>query len=148
MTAQRLGASRTRCRRRANTRSPNSSGLTHEWQIGTRATTALYQTEGITIPDELRAAATRLRRSFRADLHDIEYDLFQPFAQADPSTANDLGITRFIADVAQASDRSGAGTGDTGLQTDITGLQTRASQLLRALVERKGADYVARFFHE
>ena len=57
------------------------------------------------------------------------------------------GIPDFISRVAQASERSGAGAAHTGLGADIAALQGEASRLLRELVERKGAEYVAGMFH-
>ena len=123
------------------------TGLTHEWQIGTRATSTLYETTGIEIPPDLQAAASRLGKHFRADIHDIEYDIFQTFNRREPALAAQLGIPDFISSVAQASQRSGAGAAHTGLGADIAALQGEASRLLRELVERKGAEYVAGMFH-
>jgi hypothetical protein len=123
------------------------TGLTHEWQIGTRATTALYETRGIEIPAELQAAAGRLGKHFNADLHDIEYDIFQAFNRRDPGTAAELGIPAFLTRVAEASHRSAAGAADTGLGTDIATLHGEASRLLQELVRRRGPDYVAEMFH-
>jgi hypothetical protein len=123
------------------------TGLTHEWQIGTRATSTLYETQGIRIPPELQAAAERLGKHFRTDIHDIEYDIFQTFNRREPAVAADLGIPGFIARVAEASQRSGAGAAHTGLAADIASLQDEASRLLRSLVDRKGPDYVAEMFH-
>jgi hypothetical protein len=123
------------------------TGLTHEWQIGTKATSTLYETQGIIIPSELKEAAERLGKHFRADIHDIEYDVFQAFNAREPGAAAELGIPGFIAKVAEASQRSAAGSADTALTTDISTLHGEASRILKALVDKKGADYVAGMFH-
>ncbi|MDA0137902.1 hypothetical protein [Solirubrobacter deserti] len=123
------------------------TGLTHEWQIGTRATSSLYETKGIKIPGELEAAAKRLGKHFRNDIHDIEYDIFQAFAKREPAAAAELGIPQFVTKVAQASDRSGAGAAHTGLGADIASLHDEAGRILQALVDKVGADDVARLLH-
>jgi hypothetical protein len=124
-----------------------ATGLTHEWQIGTRATSQLYETQGIKIPPELEAAAAKLGKHFRTDIHDIEYDIFQTFNKREPGVAAELGIPGFIARVAQASQDSAAGAADTKLGTNIANLHGEANALLKALVDRKGAEYVAGMFH-
>jgi hypothetical protein len=111
------------------------------------ATSTLYETQGIKIPPELDAAASKLGKHFRTDIHDIEYDIFQAFNKKEPGVAASLGIPDFIAKVAQASERSGAGAADTALGTDIATLHADAERLLQALVDKKGAEYVAGLFH-
>lgn len=123
------------------------TGFTHEWQIGTRATSSLYETQGIRIPPELQSAAGGLGKHFRTDLHDIEYDVFQSFAGSRPAIASELGIPGFIARMAEASQRSAAGTADSALPVDITNLHAEASHLLEKLVQLRGADEIARLLH-
>ena len=89
------------------------TGLTHEWQIGTKATSTLYETQGIELPPELEASASKLGKHFRTDIHDIEYDIFQAFNKREPGVAAELGIPHFIAQVAGASERSAAGAAHT-----------------------------------
>jgi hypothetical protein len=124
-----------------------ATGLTHEWQIGTRATSKLYETEGIKIPSELQAAADKLGKHFHTDIHDIEYDIFQTFNKREPGVAAELGIPGFINRVALASQDSMAGAADTKLGGNIASLHDEANRLLQALVEKKGAEYVAGMFH-
>jgi hypothetical protein len=123
------------------------TGLRHEWQVGTKATSELYETKGIAIPPELEAAAGKLGKHFRNDIHDIEYDIFQAFTNKDPATSAALGIPEFISKVAAASERSGAGAAHTGLAGDISTLHADASRLLKALVDAKGGEYVAGLLH-
>jgi hypothetical protein len=123
------------------------SGLTHEWQIGTKATSTLYETQGIKIPAELGAAASKLGKHFRTDIHDIEYDIFQAFTKREPAVAASLGIPEFISKVARASERSGAGAAHTELGADIAALHADAERLLQALVDKQGAEYVAGLLH-
>ena len=123
------------------------TGLTHEWQIGTKATSDLYETKGIVIPSELEAAAGKLGKKFRNDIHDIEYDIFQAFNKKDPATSASLGIPEFVSKVAAASERSGAGAAHTGLAGDIATLHADASRLLQALVDAKGGEFVAGLLH-
>ena len=124
-----------------------ATGLTHEWQIGTKATSTLYETTGIGIPLALEAAAKRLGKKFSNDLHDIDYDLFRVFVEREPAIASELGIRAFQSRLAEASQRSALGAADTALATDIAAMHSEATRLLEALVDRMGADYVAALFH-
>jgi ADP-ribosyltransferase exoenzyme len=130
------------------------SGLIFEWQIGTQATTDLYQTKGIEIPPALKAAASALGKKYKNDLHDIEYDIFQKVktAYAEQATVPKdryliQDIDEFIQDTAKASERSALGSGDTALGADIADLHRRASSLLARLVQDLDADTIAKMFH-
>jgi hypothetical protein len=123
------------------------SGITHEWQIGTKATDSLYETKGIEIPDRLATAAKQHGKHFNNDIHDIEYDVFQRFAAAQPAQAAELGIPEYVKKVALASDRSKAGNADAELVRDIRELHIEGSRILKTLVDKIGPDDVAKLFH-
>ena len=53
----------------------------------------------------------------------------------------------FIGRVAEASQRSAAGSADTELSADLAQLHAEAARLLQALVDRRGADEIAGLFH-
>ncbi len=125
----------------------DESGMTHEWQVGTKAATTLYEKRGIKIPSELTDAATKLGRKFNPDLHDIEYDLFQGINKQYPQIAARNGLPAFIEEVVDASDRAAAGDAFVELNETIVRLQERASRLLKQLVDNQGAEWVAQFFH-
>jgi hypothetical protein len=123
------------------------SGLTHEWQIGTKATSELYEAKGIAIPPALESAAAKLGKKFNNDIHDIEYDVFQSINKKHPRISKKYGLPAFIHKVALASDRSAGGVTYTGLPADIKALHEEASVILERLVAGKGAKFVAGFFH-
>lgn len=124
------------------------TGLTHEWQVGTEALSKLYETPGISIPEQLAEAAAQLGKKFKPDLHDVEYDLFQAINKGDPVLASQYGIPEFIRKVAQASEKAGAqGAAFKDVLQTTAALQSDASSILARLVEGKGAEWVAQFFH-
>jgi hypothetical protein len=124
------------------------TGMTHEWQVGTRATTRLYEKEGITIPKALEEAAQRLKKEFHADLHDIEFDVFQRIVKDHPAVAVKYPeLPRFIRDVAEASNKSFAGEAFTDLERTIAELHGRATEILKKIVDQEGGEWVAKLFH-
>ncbi len=127
----------------------SASGITHEWQIGTEATSALYQRREIVVPTELQTAADKLGKHFNPDLHDIEYDVFQSIAKKHPDVAARYDLPQFIEKVARASGESRSGERHETLDQDITALSAEASDILRRMVapDGVGADFVASFFH-
>jgi hypothetical protein len=68
-------------------------------------------------------------------------------SKREPGVAAELGIPGLIARVAQASQDSAAGAVDTKLGANIANLHGEANAPLKALVDRKGAEYVAGMFH-
>ena len=124
------------------------TGMTYEWQVGTDATTKLYERPGIVIPPELTAAAKQSGKTFDPNLHDIEYDIFQSIRDKDPEIAARYGLPAFIRDVVEASDRSAAGDVFLPeLDATLPSLHKRASELLRSLVDGEGANWVIKFVH-
>lgn len=126
------------------------TGLTHEWQVGTEATTTLYEfaAPGITIPKKMADAAAKLGKKFKPDLHDIEFDLFQAINKKFPDIAARHHLPEFIKDVAVASDRSFAGEVSPELFKTIDELHRRAEKILAGLVvDDETAEWVVQFFH-
>ncbi|MEX0782760.1 MAG: hypothetical protein WD557_08925 [Dehalococcoidia bacterium] len=131
----------------------SASGITHEWQIGTEATSKLYQERKVQIPEALDAAAKAANKHFNPDLHDIEYDVFQAIAKKHPQVAAQYGLPEFIEKVAAASgeSRSGEMYEHKILDKAITDLSAEASAILNRMVapppDGVGAAFVASFFH-
>ena len=125
------------------------TGLTHEWQVGTEATTKLYEfaTPGIAIPKEMAAAAEKLGKKFKPDLHDIEFDLFQAINKKYPDVAARHHLPEFIREVAVASDKSFAGEVSSELFRTIDALHRRAEIILAGLVDEMKPEWVVQFFH-
>jgi len=124
-----------------------ATGMTHEWQVGTRAATTLYETGGIKIPKDLAQAAKKLNKHFKPDLHDIEFDLFQAINKKHPKIAAKHGLPAFIEEVVEASDRAVVGDAFVELEKTIARLHERAGKLLEQLVDDQGGEWVAQFFH-
>lgn len=132
-----------------------ATGMNFEWQVGTAATTKLYESHdsatgsgvGIKIPPALAEAAAVRNKKFNNDLHDVEYDIFQQFDKKYPAASKKLGIPEFILKVAKASHQSAKGAGDKRLDQNIKTLHIEAGVLLKKLVRSQGADAVVDLLH-
>jgi len=119
------------------------TGLRFEWQIGTGATTSVYEKEGIDLPEGVELAPGMHR-----DIHDIEYDIFAGIAQKYPDLHQFYDLPLFHAKVDEVS-------ADAGLHGDQTGdfdgklkqLHEVASDKLKLIVKDKGADWLKQFYH-
>jgi hypothetical protein len=131
------------------------TGMTHEWQVGTTAVTRLYETEGITIPRALKP----LPKHMHADLHDIQYDLFNSIERDYPQVASRYGLRDFRAKVANLAAEGGE-RGDQLLKAGKGGpmsmspfaermraLHEEAGAILNRLVDEKGPNFIRRFYH-
>ena len=122
-----------------------STGITHEWQIGTRAVTEVFETPGIALPKGLQ-----LKAGMKTDLHDIEYDIFAPLMKQAPRFANSFGIPAFrnqVDMVAARAGRLGSSYPANQMVQDIQRLHLEAGQILDALYRRGGQSLIERFFH-
>jgi hypothetical protein len=136
------------------------TSIVHEWQIGTKQTTALFETPGIYVgPLEAKI------ESKNRNIHDIEYDIFKSIDEPSPKQfspaeqaelrklSEDCGIPEFRKHVAELAARTGSERiPDTELDAKIHTLLTRASEILKALIAKKGGDprgtqFVASFLH-
>ena len=127
------------------------TGITHEWQVGTKATTRAFE-GGEGIPEIEIPKGLELKKGMKPNIHDIEYDIFKSMEDskdvADQQLAKDLGIPEFRRKVAELAAETGQkGNLTPNLDIRITELHTEASKILKELVDRKGPAYVQHFFH-
>jgi hypothetical protein len=121
------------------------TGLTHEWQIGTKAVTRVFEKPGITIPGKLK-----LKKGMHTDIHDIEYDIFKAVQDKHKELAKELGIPAFrkkVAEVAAKAGKQGSKLPEKELEKAIDALHKEAAAILEKLVEKKGAKWVEQFYH-
>jgi hypothetical protein len=119
------------------------TGIPHEWQIGTRATSELYEQEGIRIPEGLQ-----LKPGMKADLHDIEYDIFKGVQEKYPDVAKEVGIPAFRQKVDLASAQAGKlGDQFADLPRALKELHEEAGRILQRLMDNKGNEWIQQFYH-
>ncbi len=130
------------------------TGLTFEWQIGTKATTTLYEKKGIKIPPLLRTAAAAAKKELpeTADIHDISYAVFSQMASSkDPATvaaAEEYKVPEFVDKVNRTSHKSGKlGQSNPEFQKEIDSLLEEADNLLSALVDGGKSSLLVKLLH-
>jgi hypothetical protein len=120
------------------------TGLTHEWQVGTRAVTEVFETPGIKLPE-----GVKLGPGMKNDLHDIEYDIFRVgIKRKYPKVHKRHGLPEFhkeVDAVAAEAGRKGAKTPD--LKKKIVKLHEDAAMHLQKLVDEFGPDWLKQFYH-
>jgi hypothetical protein len=128
------------------------TGIVHEWQIGTKQTTKLFQDPGID-PAGLDIAPEN------TNIHDIEYDIFksidEPGSKRSPqeqaelkALAAEFGIAKFRKKVAELAARTGnEKVPPDELEAQIKELHAEAGRILKGLIDRKGKDFVQHFLH-
>ena len=125
------------------------TGLTHEWQIGTKATSTLYETTGH--QDSRRsceAAASKLGKHFRTDIHDIEYDIFQAVQQARAGRGRRAGHPALHRPGGGCCRALGRGRGPHARWGRTSRPCTRTPTVCcESSSDRKGGDYVAGLLH-
>jgi hypothetical protein len=128
------------------------TGLVHEWQIGPKQATEVFETPGID------PAGIDIKPE-NTNLHDIEYDIFK--SMEDPSDllsleeqaalrklAQEVGIPEFRKKVAELAARTGKEKVPASeLAQRIKELHTEAGAILKALVQKKGIPFVEGFLH-
>lgn len=127
------------------------TGIIHEWQIGTKQTTKLFQDPGIDV------GPLRIEQK-NTNIHDIEYDIFKSIDQPDakslsPETvaeyralAQEVGISDYRRRVAEVSARTGRETIPSAeLDALIKQLHAEAGALLKVLIQRRGVEWVQAF---
>jgi hypothetical protein len=126
------------------------TGITHEWQVGTKETTKVFEGGKGIKPIELHGI--ELKKGMHANIHDIEYDIFKAMEESPDAAASqlarDLKIPEFRKEVAELA----AETGQKGELTPellprIQALHDEAGNILKQIVDRRGSGYVNRFFH-
>jgi hypothetical protein len=117
--------------------------LTHEWQIGTRAVTEVYEKRGIKLPD-----GVKLGPNMHNDLHDIEYDIFQGIKKKYPKVHERHGLPAFHQKVDRVSAEAGLKGDETPeLAKKIDELHKDAADHLQRLVDEFGPDWLKQFYH-
>lgn len=126
----------------------SKTGLTHEWQIGTKAVTDVfeYKAKPIKFPDK------RLYNYFNPDLHDIDYDLFRSLLNNPKykQLAKEIGIPQFcnkVDRVAGKAGRYGEAVRNKQLFKEIELLHEEAGKILKRLYDEKGFDFIINFAH-
>lgn len=116
--------------------------VTHEWQIGTKATTDLFETSGID------TGTLKLNPDMHNDLHDIEYDIFKAIQDNFPETAQKYEIPEFRKQLDQFAGQTGKlGDQTPNLPETITQFHTQASEILKKLLDEQGAEFIEQFYH-
>ena len=138
------------------------TGLVHEWQVGTTAVTRVFEQEGIDLP-----SGVTLPPGGRRDLHDIEYDIFQPmYSRHDrwPPTGesyHDIAIRYGVPAFSRSVDLLAAEAGRRGdewldrpdgqlrpeVQRRLSHLHERASDILRRLMNAYGPGFINGLMH-
>lgn len=117
--------------------------LTHEWQIGTRATTEVFETPGIKLPD-----GVKLGPGMKNDLHDIEYDIFRGIKRKYPKVHQRHGLPAFHKAVDKIAAEAGLrGDATPELKLKIIQLHVGAGRHLQKLVDEFGPDWLKQFYH-
>jgi len=117
--------------------------ITHEWQIGTKATSQIFETPGIKIPNELE-----LNPRMHTDLHDIEYDIFRAIQAEHPEIAQEYRIPDFRAQLDQFAAESGrSGAQTPNLEVRIDEFLVRAAEILQDLMNGPGPEFIKQFYH-
>jgi hypothetical protein len=122
------------------------TGLTFEWQIGTRMTTQFFEVEGIDVH------GLKLKEGMHRNIHDIEYDIFKYLQDKNRPLADELGIPAYRREVAAFAERTYTETDritPKEFDSTLAAMHARASAILKALLDhpKGGAAYVQTFFH-
>lgn len=116
--------------------------ITHEWQVGTKTTSELFETPGIDIGE------LQLKPGMHTNLHDIAYDIFQPIQKQFPEAAQQYGISQFYKQLNQFAAQTGElGDQAPNLSEGISQLHSQASEILKDLFNDQGQEVIEQFFH-
>lgn len=119
------------------------SGLTHEWQIGTKAVTEVFEKGNIRLP-----AGVELGPGMKPNLHDIEYDIFKGIEKKYPDVHKRHNLPEFHAKVdALAAEAGLKGEKTPELTKKINALHGDAYLHLQKLVDEFGPEWLKQFYH-
>jgi hypothetical protein len=119
------------------------TGLTHEWQIGTKAVSEVFEKPGIKLPD-----GVKLGPGMHNDLHDIEYDIFKGIQKKYPDVHKRHGLPAFHSKVDTVAAEAGVkGDQTPELAKKIGALHHDAADHLQKLVDEFGAEWLKQFYH-
>jgi hypothetical protein len=120
------------------------SGLTHEWQIGTKAVTDVFEKPGVKLPDGVKRVCPGLRN----DIHDVDFDIFRSIKKKYPDVHQRYGLEGFHGKVDAAAAEAGMkGDKTPDLAKKIAALHKEASDHFQKLVDEFGADWIKQFCH-
>ena len=121
----------------------DTSGMSHEWQIGTKATSEVFETVGIRIPNTLK-----LKDKMKNDIHDIEYDVLKGIAEKRPDVAVLTGIPAVRRKIAELAAEVGEnGDAVPNIKERLTAIHKECSTVLDEIVFHYGATWVRQFYH-
>jgi hypothetical protein len=119
------------------------SGLTHEWQIGTKAVTEVFEKGKIRLPE-----GVELGPDMKPNLHDIEYDIFRGIEKKYPDVHKRHNLPEFHAKVDTLAAEAGLkGEKTPDLTKKINALHEDAYRHLQKLVDEFGAEWLKQFYH-
>ena len=126
------------------------TGMTFEWQVGTQATTTVYEHADPGIP----LHGVKLKDGMQPNLHDINYDVFSFMQKSDDpeikKLADELELKEFdkkVALLAKDSSVNGHKHNNAYWQAQTNELHKEAGEKLKSIVDKKGTDFVEGFFH-
>lgn len=128
----------------------DSTGMSFEWQVGTKATTDLYEAEEIIVPPSLITEAEKAKKHLKpkANIHDISYAVFQRMVNKYPEIAETYKVAEFVKKVNLASQTSGdLGESTTEFKGEISELLVEATKLLTVLVENGATPQIVSLLH-
>ena len=127
----------------------SGKGIQFEWQVGTGATTRVWEKTGIPIP-----AGLQLPPGTVTDIHDIEYRIFQPIWKNALGRNPDPGLAALERELRLKAftDEVDVLAGESALQGDklprldqrVDALHRKAGRILQGIVDRKGTAFVER----
>jgi hypothetical protein len=118
--------------------------ITHEWQVGNKTTSQLFESKipGIDIPNGLEMTGKQ------PNLHDVSYKIFKPIAEASPEVLERHGLSQFFEEVNHLASQTGRlGDQVPNLPEGIAQLHSKASEILKALSEELGPEVIGEFCH-
>ena len=120
------------------------TGLTHEWQVGTKAVSEVFEKGGIKLPDGVARVCPNLKN----DLHDVEYDIFKGVFKKYPDVHKRHGLPAFHDKVdAVAAEAGKKGDKTPELAKKIKELHKVAGVHFQKLVDEFGVDWIKQFCH-
>jgi len=129
-----------------------TTGIMHEWQIGTTAVSRVFEDQLITIPDKMKRAAAsigkRLGKEYKNDFHDIEYDIIQQVAKKRPDLDLKYGLKAFSKKLDKLAIKAGKkGDSFKRLDKEIKKLSEEVSDILKKMFDNEDPMYLVSFLH-
>lgn len=116
--------------------------ITHEWQIGNKTTSQLFDSQipGIKIREGFPMDGTK------PNLHDVAYKIFQPIVKEYPKALQQYGLSDFYKQLDHLASQTGElGDQVPNLQEGISQLHSQASDVLKTLFQEQGPRIIEQF---